>query len=475
MKKIVVDNSLFQTRIALVNNCEPVEFFYESRKEKSLVGNIYAGRVENILNGMQACFVDIGFEKNGYLPINPTSSGGILKNGDTVIVQVEKDAFGSKGVVLTQKISFAGKFLVLISEDNGSVGISRKITEDSERDRIYSIAKRLLPDNCSIIVRTEGEGRSEEECVSELDLLSQRAAYVNEKAGYRKAPALIFEEEDFVIKVLKNIFTSDIDEVIVNSAEDFDRICRANSLDTGKVTLYDEKIPVFESFYIESKIDKLFCNKIWLKSGGFIIIEQTEACVVIDVNTGKYTGKKNIQETFLKTNLEAADEIASQIRLRNLSGMIIIDFIDMKDEKSRQQLTKRLQAAVKNDRMKTTVVGMTELGLMQLTRKKSSLPVISLISGECMACKGRGITPSCEYTSGKILREIISVFSSTMFSKITVCSNKKVLGFLKNDGLPYIEEIERNFKRRVVLKEIETAALDYYELKKEMSGNEGAL
>ena len=314
MKKIIVDDSFFQTRIALVKDGEPIEFFYQSRQEKSLVGNIYAGRVENTLKGMQACFVNIGLDKNGYLPLAKDRK---LKNGQTVIVQVEKDAFGTKGVVLTEKISFAGKFAVVIKNDGKSIGISKKITDKNERDRIFKIVSSLVPDSCSVIVRTEGENKSAGDFEREISMLVKKAEFVFEKAVYYKAPALIFEEEDFVVKTLKNIFTSDVDEVILNNQKDFSNLSEIQSFKNGKIILYSGKVPVFSEYFIESKIDKLFSNKIWLKSGGFIVIEQTEACVVIDVNTGKYTGKKDTEETFLKTNMEAAQEIAKQLRLKH--------------------------------------------------------------------------------------------------------------------------------------------------------------
>ncbi len=462
MKRIIIDNSHFQTRIALCEDGEPIEFFYESNREKSLVGNIYAGRVENIIKGMQSCFVNIGQEKNGYLPIE---KGTGLKNGDTVIVQVKKDAFGTKGPALTRKISFIGKFAVLIPNDK-DIGISKKITDSNERERINSIVKDLVPEGCALIVRTEGEGKSLEEFKDEIESLIEKKHFVEKKAGYRRPPALILSDENIIDKTLKNIFTSDIDSVVLNNKDDYDRVAENRLFDSSKLELYTGDIPIFSNYLIESKIDRLFLNKVWLKSGGFIVIEQTEACVVIDVNTGKYTGKKNTQDTFLKTNLEAADEIAKQIRLRNLSGMIIIDFIDMKDEKDKEALTKRLEEAVKKDRLKTTVVGMTELGLMQLTRKKGSLPVLSLISEECVCCRGRGAVPSAEYTAGKILREITAVFSSTMFSQVTVKSNKRIISFLRRKEWNYVEDIEKRFKKTVVLEEIETGAADYYELER---------
>ena len=449
MKKIIVDDSFFQTRIALVKDGEPIEFFYQSRQEKSLVGNIYAGRVENTLKGMQACFVNIGLDKNGYLPLAKDRK---LKNGQTVIVQVEKDAFGTKGVVLTEKISFAGKFAVVIKNDGKSIGISKKITDKNERDRIFKIVSSLVPDSCSVIVRTEGENKSAGDFEREISMLVKKAEFVFEKAVYYKAPALIFEEEDFVVKTLKNIFTSDVDEVILNNQKDFSNLSEIQSFKNGKIILYSGKVPVFSEYFIESKIDKLFSNKIWLKSGGFIVIEQTEACVVIDVNTGKYTGKKDTEETFLKTNMEAAQEIAKQLRLRNLSGMIIIDFIDMKSEENRLLLTKKLQEAVSSDRLKTTVVGLTELGLMQLTRKKSSLPVLNLISRDCICCKGSGKIPSFEYTAGKILREIETVFSQTMFSEVIVKSNKKVIDFVKYRSMNFVDEIRKNTAKIYCLK-----------------------
>ncbi|MCI2000141.1 MAG: Rne/Rng family ribonuclease [Clostridia bacterium] len=464
MKRLLIDSSFFQTRIVLAQDDEPIEMFYESKKQKSIVGNIYAGRIVSVLKGMQACFVDIGEEKNAYLPLGGQKK---IKANSTMCVQVEKDAYGQKGAVLTDRISFTGTFVVLIPNDKG-FGISKKITDQNERDRIFNIMQEIVPDGFGLIIRTEGFGKSREEFKKEIDELILSAEAV-EKADFIKAPCLLRSDDDTVIRAIRELFTSDVDEMIINDTHYYDKALKSIRQYPEKIKLYEQNIPLFEYYGIESKLEKLYQNKVWLKSGGFIIIEQTEACVVIDVNTGKFTGKKDIQETFLKTNLEAADEIAHQIRLRNLSGIIIIDFIDMKYSENREILQKRLENDVKHDRIKTTVVGMTKLGLMQITRKKTSIPLLMQMSDSCLCCKGRGFVPSAEYTAGKVLREIVSLFSSTLFRKVTVSSNKYIISALSVNNRAYINEIENKFHAKIVLKEIDTAAFDYVDIEKSAS------
>jgi len=460
MKRLLIDSSFFQTRIVLAEGSEPIEMFYESKKQKSIVGNIYAGRVTSVLKGMQACFVDIGEDKNAYLPLN----GKNIKCDSSLCVQVEKDAYGQKGAVLTDKLSLTGTFVVLIPDDDG-IGISKKITDADERDRIFAILQEVRPSDFGVIVRTEGMGKSRDEFKKEIDELILSAETVK-KAQYIKAPSLLRSDDDTVIRAVRELFTSDVDEVVINDKMYFDKVMSVIRHSPEKIRLYEQSVPLMENFGVESRLDRLFQNKVWLKSGGFIIIEQTEACAVIDVNTGKFTGKRDIQETFLKTNIEAADAIAKEIRLRNLSGIIIVDFIDMKLAQNREILKSHLEAAVKKDRIKTTVVGMTELGLMQITRKKTSIPLLSQTGDTCLCCSGKGVVPSAEYTAGRILREIVSIFSSTAYRNLRVSSNKYVISAVSAKEKVYITETEKRFNAKIELKEIETAAFDYYEIEK---------
>ena len=406
MNRILVDETSYGTRIGVVENGTLVELIYEKKNSLPIVGNVYAGKIMNVLPGMQACFVDIGREKNAFLYYgdDKDNNGNIVKPkmGSDVIVQVEKAEMGAKGAVLTKRISFAGKFLVVIPGDD-RIGISKKITDSAERKRIKDIIEQLLPENYGIIVRTEGKDKSYEIYEKEIKRLVEKSEGVLSKAEYAKAPSLLYTEINGVEKVLRDLYNENIDEIVVNSSLDYEtliKLCEEKDISPKKIVMYESDVPMFENYYVASQAKAAFSKHVWLKSGGFIIIEQTEACVVIDVNTGKYTGKADLQKTILKTNLEAADEIARQLRLRNLNGMIIVDFIDMKTEENRKILQKHLEEAVAKDRLQTIVVGMTELGLMQITRKKKRQSIQQLMTRSCHCCGGSGREPIYEDFKG---------------------------------------------------------------------------
>lgn len=406
MNRILVDETSYGTRIGVVENGTLVELIYEKKNSLPIVGNVYAGKIMNVLPGMQACFVDIGREKNAFLYYgdDKDNNGNIVKPkmGSDVIVQVEKAEMGAKGAVLTKRISFAGKFLVVIPGDD-KIGISKKITDSAERKRIKDIIEQLLPENYGIIVRTEGKDKSYEIYEKEIKRLVEKSKGVLSKAEYAKAPSLLYTEINGVEKVLRDLYNESIDEIVVNSSLDYEtliKLCEEKDISPKKIVMYESDVSMFENYYVASQAKAAFSKHVWLKSGGFIIIEQTEACVVIDVNTGKYTGKADLQKTILKTNLEAADEIARQLRLRNLNGMIIVDFIDMKTEENRKILQKHLEEAVAKDRLQTIVVGMTELGLMQITRKKKRQSIQQLMTRSCHCCGGSGREPIYEDFKG---------------------------------------------------------------------------
>ncbi|MCD8036200.1 MAG: Rne/Rng family ribonuclease [Clostridiales bacterium] len=396
MKRILVDSQDFSTRIGIVDDGLLVELVYERKNSMPIVGNVYIGKVVNVLPGMQAAFVDIGRDKNAfwYYGGERDENGNVVKPkaGNDVLVQVEKAEVGKKGSVLTKKISFPGKFLVIIPNDN-KIGISKKITDSEERQRIKDIVRKLLPENYGAIVRTDGEGKSYDVYEKEIKRLVDISEGIVKRAAFVKSPALLYTDVNGVEKAVRDFFHDDIDEIVANTQEDYGtllKLCSELNIDIGRVKYHSDGTPLFSSYYVEAQARAAFNRQVWLKSGGFIIIEQTEACVVIDVNTGKYTGKVDLQKTILKTNLEAAVEIAHQLRLRNLNGMIIVDFIDMKSEDDRQLLIKTLEDAVATDRLQTIVVGMTELGLMQLTRKKKRQSIMQLMTKTCPTCGGVG-------------------------------------------------------------------------------------
>lgn len=474
MKRVLMDISADLSRIALVENGEPIEIYYAGKQEESIVGNLYAGRIENVIPTLQAAFVDIGTGKNAYLyygkerAVSDAEKKQKPKGGSTVLVQVEKDAVGSKGAVVTERISFAGKFLVLLPEEAGEIRISRKITQDAERERIRSIISALLPPSCGVIVRTNGKGQDRQAYEKELQILLEKWEKV-QKAAYQKPPALIWQENIPVLQAVRDFYSSDVDSFLINDGKAYEMLLATGDFNgEGQPLLewYQEKTPLFASFYLESKLEKALEQRVWLKSGGFLIIEETEACVVIDVNTGKMNGKGDLEKTIRKTNMEAAEEVAKQLRLRNLSGIIIVDFVDMVHEEDRNIVTKTLEKAVAKDRIKTVVVGMTELGLMQITRKKTRPSLLRQVTTKCRSCEGSGRVFSIEWTVSKMRRETENIFTNTIYRHIEVEADKRLLYAYLGQNEFFAVDMEKRFGGQIVVKEREGTPFGWYQIEK---------
>ncbi|MEA4815811.1 MAG: Rne/Rng family ribonuclease [Lachnospiraceae bacterium] len=470
MNRIIMDSTIYNTRTALVLDGVLTELLYESNTDKNLVGSIYCGRVIRVLPGINAAFVEIGEERTAYLQYADEGEGSFscspVKAGDSVIVQVKKSPVGLKGALLTRKISFAGKFSILIPNDK-NIGISKKIVSEKERERISEIVAPLLPEGYGIIVRTMGEGKNHDDFKKEIEYLYLKSKGIFEKADYLKPPCLVMSSPSPALFAARDIFSDDVDEFIVNNEKDYNDLLNiADENEAGKIKLYNKSVPVFEEYFIESQAKKALDKKVWLKSGGFIVIEETEALTVIDVNTGKYTGTKDIQKTFLKTNIEAVYEASKQIRLRNLSGIIIIDFIDMQEEEDRQLIKKTLMHETSKDRIKTVVVSMTELNLMQLTRRKTRPSLSSQILIPCPLCAGTGKIYNAQYVLGSIYRDILSLFSNTIYDKVQIYANETILRWFygKEDSLKQnLEDMFNN--KEIELIPIKGKKHDYYEIK----------
>lgn len=478
MKRVLLDIEEGITRVALVEDGKLVELYYETKREESLVGNVYVGRVDNVIPNLQACFVEIGSDKKGYLYYgtkravsdqgkNPARP----KVGDTLIVQVEKDAAGTKGAVLTQTISYPGKFLVLV-EDEGEMGISRKITDGAERERIRGILKGILPNRYGVVVRTNGEGKTEEDFKKELQNLLEKAESI-EKAQYRMAPVLLLQQSLPVEKAVRDFYSQDIDEFIINHQDTYKHLLETEDFNGGNqpsLLLYQEKLPLFEEYFVESQSQKALDEKVWLKSGGFLVIQETEACVVIDVNSGKAAGKGDLEKAIKKTNLEAAQEVAKQLRLRNLSGIIIVDFIDMSTVEHRNSVTKALEAAVKDDRIKTVVVGMTELGLMQITRKKTRPSLSKQMTTKCRQCEGLGRIPSIDWTVTKMRREVESILANTIYNQVTIQADSRLLQVFCGKENAYLDKLSLSHQQRVICEGRDDMGFSQYQIIKDKKG-----
>ncbi|HKX25630.1 MAG TPA: Rne/Rng family ribonuclease, partial [Actinomycetota bacterium] len=391
--------------IAVVEGRELVEHYVARTGTRSMVGNVYLGRVQNVLPGMEAAFVDTGRGRNGVLYAGEVSydedvDAGqrrieqVLKPGQSVIVQVTKDPLRGKGARLTAQISLPGRYLVYVP-DGGASGISRRLP-DAERERLRKIVKKIRPSEAGVIVRTAAEGATEEDLAADLERLKKTWEQARRKGRRGKAPKAMYEEPELVERVVRDVFSpAEFQEIVTDSREVYENV-GAYLQDMApelrdRLRLHDASLPLFEEFHVSEQIHKALERKVWLPSGGYLILDRVEAMTVIDVNTGKHVGKSNLEETVVGTNLEAAEEIARQLRLRDIGGIIVIDFIDMLLERNRAQVIQTFQEALAKDKTRSQVFDITPLGLLEMTRKKVSAGLLEAFSETCPTCEGRGI------------------------------------------------------------------------------------
>ena len=380
-RKILIDVRPEQIRVALLEKDDLAEIYVESAEHRRIAGNIYRGKVKNVLPGMQAAFVDIGEGKNAFLytgdihtdkePCPPIQE--LLKTGQELTVQVAKEPVGTKGARITTQITLPGKYLVLMPAVN-TVGISRRIEDETERQRLKSIAQAMKPESMGLIVRTAAFEKNAEDFATELNFLTNLWAKIEKGERKGKVPRPLHREESILYRTVRDLFTGDVDQLIVNGWEEYGKVLEWTDFLSPflreRVQYFEPKRSLFATFEIEKQIERAVQRKIRLKSGGSLVMDPTEALTVIDVNTDKYVGRVNLEDTVFHTNLEAAEEIARQIRLRDIGGIIVIDFIDMEVGENRMQVLETLKTALKRDRAKTNVVGFTGLGLVEMTRKK---------------------------------------------------------------------------------------------------------
>ena len=403
-KQMLVRSSPHQTQIVVLEGPVLVEHYVARSDQRSLVGNVYLGKVRNVLPGMEAAFVDFGEGKNGVLYAGDVNYDDaeiegkarriemVMKPGDTVLVQVVKDALGHKGARLTNQISLAGRYLVL-APNSDVRGISRRLPDD-ERRRLRTVIGEVRPKGMGVIVRTAAEGASKEDIQADIKRLLQIWNEI-ESNGEMKAPCLLHQEPPLVLRVIREHFTSDFRRLLVDDPKTFEQALaylegtEADLLD--KVKLYEDELGLFERFHVEDQLRKALDRKVWLPSGGHIVVDRTEALTVIDVNTGRFVGRSNLEETVLQNNLESAEEIARQLRLRDIGGIIVIDFIDMEIPKNRAAVLLRLREHLAKDKTRTQVFDVSNLGLVEMTRKNVSAGLLESFSDVCPQCNGRGV------------------------------------------------------------------------------------
>ncbi len=398
-KQMLISFKGGSSKIAILEGATLVEYYTAEVKSKSLVGNIYLGQVKNILPGMEAAFVSFGEEKNGVLYVGDVSNTkrnskieNILKQDQEILVQVVKDAMGEKGARLTGQISFPGRYLVLIPNSN-TKGISRRLA-DEERSRLDKIIRKIKPEGFGVIVRTAAEGVKESSLKNDIDkLINEWDQVSGNKEG--SSPVLIHEEPDLSVKVIREHLGTNFKKLLIQGGKHFDEIkdyINETSPELNEIVeSYNDELDLFERYHIEDQIKKALDRKVWLPSGGHLIIDRTEALTVIDVNTGKFVGKDSLEQTVYENNLEASEEIARQLRLRDIGGIIVIDFIDMESTKKQDSLLQKFKQELAKDKTRTQVFNISRLGLVEMTRKNVSAGLIESFSEECEECNGRGL------------------------------------------------------------------------------------
>jgi len=495
LKEIIVNEDEYESRAALLENKVLSELFIERKGERYILGNIYKGKVTSVLPGMQAAFVDIGLARNAFLHVSDIahhleeydefevnndnndneetkastrkqgehkkseqpSIRDLLKKGQEILVQIDKEPMDTKGPRVTAYITLPGRYLVYMPTVD-HIGVSRKIENEAERQRLKEIMERLRPNKGhGFIVRTAAEGKGEEEFKADIKFLAEHWEQINKRSLNASAPCLIHEDLGLIFKVIRDVFTQEVSQFIVDSKDGYDRILAF--LDSllpalkSKVKLYDKDEPIFEAYSIEKQIKKALRQKIWLKSGGHIVINQTEALVSIDVNTGKYVGKENADDTILKTNMEATGEIARQIRLRDMGGIIIIDFIDMDKEDHKTKVLKSMEDALKRDRSRTNILQITELGLVEMTRQRTKPSLTSMLCRPCPYCQGDGVVLSEDSTSISILRDIKMIGRKFNEKHIKVMASSPVAFSLMEEFNHKIKELETRLRMTIDIEE----------------------
>jgi ribonuclease G len=502
--ELLINARPHETRVALIENGLVVELHLKRGSEQELLGNIYLGKVIRVLPGMQAAFVDIGIDKSAFLYVTDVYNDlrqweqimlqegddeinqdivaplrmrfqrasdinieGLLKEGQEIMVQVSKEPMGTKGARLTSHITLPGRHLVYMPTVD-HIGISRRIEDEKERMRLKKIMQDLSPPGEGFIVRTVGERASKEKLKSEMDFLTKLWGNIQRKRETASAPSILHKELTITLKAVRDLFTKEIDRLVIDSRDEYQSIMEfietfAPNL-RYSVELYEGIEPLFDSYGIEMEINRALDKKIWLKSGGYIVIESTEALTVIDVNTGSYVGKRNLEETIVKTNLEAVKEIAYQIRLRNIGGLIVIDFIDMSREADKEKVFFALKEALEKDKVKTAVLKMSELGLIEMTRKRTKEDINLFLTDTCPYCEGKGRLKSSTTICYDIFRDLERESLSNDEGKVYLLVHPEIEKVLKEEERYSIMELEKKINRRIIIVGKNDFHLEQYEI-----------
>jgi len=496
--QIIVNVTPFETRVAFAESGTVLDVFIERNRDRGIVGNIYLGRVQRVLPGMQAAFVEIGEERAAFLYVGDVvppeeeededdveslpealGEGGddddaeeprkkkrrsrrsnrrieeLLKQGQNVLVQVAKDAIGTKGPRVTCNISIPGRHLVYMPTHR-HLGISRRITDEDERSRLKTILEENRPDVGGFVVRTASEGLADEKVKADIEFLHNIWVDVEKRTKDLPSPNLALPELDIVLRCARDMFNGEVSRFIIDHKPTYDRVVKfMEFLDpelAQRLEHYQGDVPVFDHFGVETELARAMSRRVWLKSGGYLVIDQAEALTAIDVNTGKFVGRRNLEDTILKTNLEAVKEVAYQLRLRNIGGMVIIDFIDMESQEHRDKVLSALTEALKKDRARCNVVKISELGLVEMTRQRTRESLGRALTETCWYCEGRGVLKSKRTISYEIFRALERQAKSFTEPVVVIHAHPEVVDELYGDESYILEDFEKRSGKEVVVR-----------------------
>ncbi len=495
-KEMIISSSAHETRVAILEDDQVAEIFIERERQRGVVGNLYKGRVSKVLPGMQSAFVDLGLERDGFLYVSdvadtfeeldkfdtddepPRANGGgassrrdqkrpepkieeLLKEGQEIIVQVAKEPLGTKGARLTSHATMPGRFLVFMPTVD-HVGISRKIDSREERSRLRAIVREFREQTGfagGVIIRTAAAGRPKEDILSDLNYFHKIWMEIRQKSETSRAPAVVYREQSLVAKLLRDLLTDDYTAIRIDNEPEYRKILelveRFMPTLSGRVKLYDKEFPIFEEYGVQAEIDKALRSKVWLKSGGSIVINQTEALVAIDVNTGRYVGKKTagrLEDTILKTNLEAVKEIVRQIRLRDLGGIIVLDFIDMEEKKNRQKVYQTVEQELRRDGAPSKALQVSDFGLVIITRKRVKQSLERVLTEPCPYCAGSSVIKSSSTVCYDILAEVKKISADLDGQSLVLRVNPDIARALRDEERAVLKELKQTVGRDVTIR-----------------------
>lgn len=496
--EIAINVTPQETRVAVLENKVVTELFVDRAKKKDFVGNVYKGKVVKVLPGMQAAFVDVGLERAAFVHVSDLSVGTepgdilvdgdddekgaefphprrqtvrpieeLLEEGQELIVQISKGPIGTKGPRVTSYCSLPGRFLVLMPNVD-HLGVSRRIPQDDERSRLKDVMKRIREPGYGYIVRTVSEGVSEEELKSDVEFLTAMWQDIVNRQEASPAPAALHTDLSLTLRVVRDLFTKNVKRLLIDSKAEYEAVKefvrRYLPQQTSRIFHYEKDEGLFDSLGIEMEIARALSRKVWLKSGGHIVIDHTEAMTVIDVNTGRFVGKRDPEETILKNNLEATREIAYQLKLRGIGGIIIIDFIDMKRERNREKVYQSLVDAMANDKARTRISRVSDLGLIEISRERVREDLLRTLSDPCADCDGRGYTKSALTVMYDIFRDVRRLERAAGHQRVVVGAHPHVVELLHDVEHGELERIERERRCQVTMKADPLLPLEHYDI-----------